>query len=89
MEAERLKRARRRMLGYFLGSGVIMAFIFLLLAAVVIRWLGVEWTSYIATLVFAAGVMAGGIYGFILLGAIVIHVLRRLITRQPIMEAED
>jgi hypothetical protein len=89
MEAARLMRARRRMRGYFFGSGVIMAFLFLLLAAVVIHWIGLEWTSYIATLVFAAGVMAGGAYGFILFGALAVHVVRRLITRQPVMDYED
>ena len=89
MEAARLRRARRRMRAYFFGSGVIMAFLFLILAAVVIRMIGIEWTSYVATLVFAAGVMAGGIYGIVLLTSIFVYAAKRLVVRQPIMEIED
>ena len=89
MEAARLRRARRRMRTYFLGSGVIMALLFLLIAAFVIRWLGVEQTSYLATLVFGAAVLAGGVYGIIFLSAVIVHIVRRIANRQPVMEIED
>ncbi|WP_033966868.1 hypothetical protein [Sphingomonas sp. TF3] len=89
MEAARLKRARWRLRAYFIGSGIIMAFLFLLLAEGVIRFFGVEATNYLATLVFAAMVMAGGTYAIIYFSAVVVHVARRRLNKQPIMETED
>lgn len=89
MDAARLKRARWRLRAYFIGSGIIMAFLFLLLAEGVIRFFGVEVTGYLSTLVFAAMVMAGGAYAIIYFSAVVIHVARRRINKRPIMEIED
>lgn len=89
LEAARLRRARRRLRGYFLGSGVILAFVYLLAAAFVIRLVGVEMTEYWSTLIMAAGVMAGGTYGLILAVWLVAHIFRRLAKGQPIMERED
>jgi hypothetical protein len=89
MEAARLKRARRRLRVYFFGSGIIMAFLFLILAAVLLRLIGFDQTSHVATLVFVAAVMAGGTYGIILFGALVVHIARRVMNRQPTMEIED
>ena len=89
MDAARLKRARWRLRTYFFGSGIIMAFVFLMLAAFVISLFGVASTSYVTTLIFAAGVMAGGAYAIIFLGAVLVHVVRKALARQPIWEAED
>ena len=89
MDAARLKRARRRLLGYFLGSGVVLAMLYLILGAFVIKLLGVELTNYAATLLLAAGVMLGGTYAIVMLVWLIAHVARRLINRQPIMEIED
>ena len=89
MEAARLKRARRRMLGYFLGSGVALAALYLILAAFVIRLIGLELTQYAATLMLAVGVMLGGIYGVVMLVWLILHVARRWSNRQPIMDLED
>ena len=89
VEAARLRRARRRLRGYFLGSGVILAFLYLLAAAFVIRVVGVEMTRYWSTLMMAAGVMLGGTYGLIMAVWLVAHVTRRLMNGQPIMERED
>ena len=89
MDAARIKRARKRLRAYFLGSGVIMAFLFLIAASLVIRVLGVEQTSFAATLVFGAAAMAGGVYAIIFFAAVVVHIAKRVISRQPIMDAED
>ena len=66
-----------------------MAAIFLCLAAAVISLLGFTQTSYVATLVLAAAVLAGGTYGIIYFGAVLLHIVRRLLNGQRIMEIED
>ncbi len=88
MDAVRLKRARRRMRGYFLGSGVVMAFLYLIGAAFLIRIIGVEMTRYWSTMMMAAGVMLGGTYGVVLFAGLAIHVLRRLATGRPVIDPE-
>ena len=89
MNAAHLKRARWRLRAYFFGSGVLMAAVFLCLAAVVISMFGLKLTSYAATLVLTAAILAGGTYAFIYFGAVIVHILRRLMNRQPIMKIED
>ncbi len=89
MDALRLKRARWRLRSYFLGSGVIMAFLLLIAASLAMRFFGVEQTGYTATLVFAAAVMAGGLYGIIFFAGLIVHIAKRVVNRQPIMDAED
>jgi hypothetical protein len=89
MEAARLKRARRRLRGYFLGSGVIMAFLYILAAAFIVRLVGVEMTRFWSTVMMAAAVLLGGSYAIILFSFTAIHIVRRLLNRQPILDAED
>ncbi len=89
IDATRLKRARWRLRAYFFGSGVIMAFIFLCLAAAIMSIFGLKATSYAVTLVLAAAVLAGGTYAIIYFGAVILHIIRRVLNRQPIMEIED
>lgn len=89
IEAARLKRARRRLRGYFLGSGVILAFLYIVAAALLIRLVGVELTRFWSTVLIAAAVLLGGSYGIILFSFTGIHIVRRLLKRQPIMDAED
>ena len=89
IEAARLKRARRRLRGYFLGSGVILAFLYIVAAAFLIRLVGVELTRFWSTALIAAAVLLGGSYGIILFTFTGIHIVRRLLKRQPIMDAED
>ena len=89
MDAARLKRARRRMRGYFFGSGVILAILYLILAAFLVRIFGVELTQYASTLMLAAGVMLGGTYALVMLVWLIAHVAHRIATRQPVMEIED
>ena len=74
---------------YFLGSGVIMAFIFLLFAAFAVQMFGLEKTSYLATLLFAAAVMKGGAYAMLSFGAVAVHVLKRVWKRELILEPDD
>ena len=89
IEAARLKRARRRLRGYFLGSGVILAFLYIVAAAFLIRLVGVELTRFWSTVLIAAAVLLGGSYAIILFSFTGIHIVRRLLKRQPIMDAED
>ena len=89
MDAARLMRARRRMRGYFFGSGVIMAILYLLLAALLIRIFGIELTQYASTLMLAAGVMLGGTYALVMFIWLITHIVHRIATKQPIMEIED
>jgi hypothetical protein len=89
INAARLKRARRRMLGYFLGSGVVLAFLYILAAALVVRLIGIEVTRFWSTIAMAAGVMLGGTYGFIMFIALGIHICRRLIQSRPIVDRDD
>ncbi|MFC0589719.1 hypothetical protein ACFFF7_09870 [Novosphingobium aquiterrae] len=89
MDAVRLKRARRRMRAYFLGSGVILAFLYLIGAAFLIHIFGVEMTRYWSTVMVAAGVMLGGTYGIVLFASLAIHIIRRLVTGRPVMEPDD
>ena len=89
MDAAHLKRARWKLRAYFFGSGVIMAFIFLCLAAVIMSIFGLSATSYALTLVVGAAVLAGGTYAIIYFGAVILHILRRVLNRHLIMEIED
>lgn len=89
IDAARLKRARRRIRGYFLGSGVVLAVLYLLAAAFLVRLFGIEVTRYWSTLMMAAGVMLGGTYAIVMFIWIGAHIIRRLIKRQPVMEHEE
>ena len=89
MEAARLKRARRRLRGYFFGSGIILPFLYILVAAFIVRLVGVELTRFWSTALIVAAVLLGGSYGIVLFSSIGIHIVRRLLKRQPIMDAED
>lgn len=89
MDAVRLKRARRRMRAYFFGSGVVLAFLYLIGAAFLIHIVGVEMTRYWSTVMMAAGVMLGGTYGIILFTSLAIHIVRRLATGRPVVDPED
>jgi hypothetical protein len=89
VDAARLRRARRRMRGYFFGSGVVLAILYLIGAAFLVRLFGVELTHYWSTLMLAAGVLLGGTYAIMMVLSVGTHILRRLLNRQPIMEVED
>ncbi|MBP2515487.1 hypothetical protein [Sphingomonas sp. PvP018] len=89
MEAARLKRARRRLRGYYFGSGIILALLFILVAAFIVRLVGVELTRFWSTALIVAAVLLGGSYGIVLFSSIGMHIVRRLLKRQPIMDAED
>ena len=77
------------MRGYFFGSGIILAFLYLIAAAFLIRVFGVELTRYWSTIMMAAGVLLGGTYAIIIFLWIGGHVVRRLINRQPVMDTDD
>ncbi len=77
------------MRSYFLGSGIILAFLYILAGAFVVRLVGIELTRFWSTVLMAAAVLLGGTYGIILFSFTGFHVIRRLLNRQPIMDAED
>ncbi|KXU29168.1 hypothetical protein A0J57_24835 [Sphingobium sp. 22B] len=77
------------MRGYFFGSGIILAFLYLIAAAFLIRFFGVELTRYWSTMMIAAGVLLGGTYAVVMFLWIGGHVVRRLTNRQPIMDTDD
>ena len=77
------------MRGYFPGSGIILAFIYILAAAFIVRVVGVELTRFWSTVLMAASVLLGGTYGIVLFSFTGIHIVRRLLNRQPIMDADD
>ena len=89
MDAARLKRARRRAIGYFVGSGVLMAAVFLCFAAAIVSLFGLSQTSYVVTIILTAVVLAGGAYAIIYFGALALHIGRRVSKGQPIMEIDD
>ena len=72
-----------------MGSGVVLAFLYLILAAFIMRLMGIEMTHYVATMMMAAGVMLGGTYAIVMFVWLAAHVVKRLINRQPIGEIED
>jgi len=82
-------RARRRLRGYFLGSGVVLAFLYLLAAAFLVHLFGVEVTRYWSTVAMAAGVMLGGTYGFLLFGWLGAQIVKWLIQRRPIIDPDE
>ncbi len=84
-----MKRARRRLRGYYFGSGIILAFLYILVAAFIVRLVGVELTRFWSTALIVAAVLLGGSYGIVLFSSIGMHIVRRLLKRQPIMDAED
>lgn len=89
VEAARLRRARRRMRGYFFGSGAVLALLYSIAGAFLIRLFGVELTDYWSTVMLAAGVLLGGTYAIVMALWVGAHIVGRLFRRQPIMEVED
>ena len=89
IEAARLKRARRLLRGYLLGRGVILAFLYIVAAAFLVRLVGMELTRFWSTVLIAAAVLLGGSYGIILFSSTGIHIVHRLLSRQSIIDAED
>lgn len=77
------------MRGYFLGSGVVLAFLYLLAAVGLIQIVGLEVTRYWSTVAMAAGVMLAGTYGVVMLVWLGARVVKRLIQRRPIVDADD
>ena len=89
MDAVRIRRARWRLRSYFFGSGVILAALYLILAAFVVRFFGIEMTRYWSTLMLAAGVMLGGTYAIVMFLWLGGRLFARWKNGQPLMEVED
>ena len=89
MDSARLKRARRRLRGYFLGSGVILAFLYLIAGTFLVNLLGIEITRYWSTVVMAACVMLGGTYALVMGVWLAVQFLNRWRRNQPVWEMED
>ena len=86
MEAKRLKAARSQLWRAWIFGGLLWSVVFLCLGLGLMGLLGVETTSYIGTLGMVAAVMAGGTYGILLLGALLIHTMKRLLRGQPLVD---
>jgi hypothetical protein len=67
----------------------VLAFLYLIVAAFLMRLMGIEMTHYVATLMMAAGVMLGGTYAIVMFVWLAAHVVKRLVDRQPLGEIED
>ncbi|WP_294261817.1 hypothetical protein [uncultured Sphingomonas sp.] len=89
IEAARLRRARRRLRGYFLGSGVVLALLYLILGMFVIRLVGIELARYWSTAAMVAGVMLGGTYALIMMIWIAISFLQRLRKGEALIDNDD
>jgi len=74
--------------GYFLGSGVLLAFLYLLAAAFIVNIFGLELTRYWSTVALAAGVMLGGTYGIVMLVWLGVRVARRLVRVRPTLDPD-
>jgi hypothetical protein len=88
MEAERIKAARARLWRAWVFGGLLWSLIFLCLATALIGAFGVELTSYFGTLALTAAILAGGTYGILLFGALLIHMIKRIARGQPIADNE-
>lgn len=77
------------MRGYFFGSGVVLAFLYLLAVAFFVQIFGIEVTRYWSSILMAAGVMLGGTYGLVMLVWLGFHITRRLIQGRPVMDGND
>ena len=89
IKSARLLRARRRLRGYFFGSGVVLAMLYIVFAAFLVKIFGIEVTRYWWTLLLGAGVMLAGTYAIVMLVWIGAVTCRRLMDRQPIWDNED
>jgi hypothetical protein len=73
----------------FLASGVVLAILYLIVAAFLTRVFGVELTEYWFTVMLGAGVLPGGTYAVVMAIWLGAHIIRRLIKRQPVIDIED
>lgn len=72
-----------------MGSGIILAFLYIVAAGFIVGLVGIELTRFWSTVIMAAVVLLGGTYGIILFSFTGIHIVGRLLKRQSIIEAED
>ena len=77
------------MRGYFFGSGIVLAILYLIAAAFLVRAFGLELSEYWSTVMMAAGVLLGGTYVIVIALWLGAHIVGRLVKRQPIMDSED
>ena len=89
MEADRIRAARQRLQRAWVYGGLIWSIFFLGLAAVIAWVVGVERADELFTVIMGAMTLALGTYGIVYLGAVVIHVIKRARSGQPIMDVDD
>ena len=77
------------MRGYFLGSGVVLAMLYVILAAFIVKLIGVELSRYWWTLLLGAGVMLAGTYAVVMFVWLATNIGRRFVNRQPLWDRED
>lgn len=88
MDAERIRSARTRLWRAWVFGGMLWSVVFLLLATAIVMLFGVEKSSSAFAIAWGAAILAGGTYGIILIGALLIHVARRFVGGQPIVDDE-
>ena len=88
MDAHRLKSARSALWRAWVFGGLLSSVIFLCTAAAVLGIFGLKLTSYYGTLVLVAVIMAGGAYGILLFGSLLIYTFKRVMRGQPIVEED-
>lgn len=88
MDAERIKGARTRLWRAWIFGGMLWSVVFLLLATAIVMLFGVEKSSSAFAIAWGAAILAGGTYGIILIGALLIHTIKRIVRGQPIVEEE-
>jgi hypothetical protein len=77
------------MRSYFLGSGVVLAMLYIIAAAAVVKLVGLELGQYWFTLMLGAGVMLAGTYAIVMFVYLFGNTIVRWMRGQPIMERED
>ncbi|WP_298335681.1 hypothetical protein [uncultured Erythrobacter sp.] len=88
MEAERIKAARTRLWRAWVFGGMLWSVVFLMLAATIVMLFGVEKSSSGFAIAWGAAILAGGTYGIIMVGALLMHTIKRLVRGRPIVEEE-
>jgi hypothetical protein len=76
------------MRGYFLGSGVVLAMLYLIVAAFIVKAVGVEASRYWWTLMLGAGVMLASTYAIVTFIYLFGNSIVRWMRGQPIIERE-
>ncbi len=88
MDAVRIREARRRLYRAWIYGGLLWSVFFIGIAALIAWLIGVDAASELSTFLTLALLLAFSAWGLIYVGAILLHVAKRVWSRQPIVEQE-